>query len=101
MLELPGISNEDRALVFSNRSAAHLLSKNQGSLELTKSDAEWAVQLWPSWWRGYFRLGRAQKELHKLADADKNFNTVLALNPGDKDMFNELSQVRAQVWFIS
>ena len=67
------------------------------TLELAKTDAEWAIQLWPSWWRGYFRLGRAQKELHELKDAEKSFNIALALNPKEKQILDELSHVRSIV----
>ena len=75
--------------------------KTEDSLKMAKRDADWTIQLYPCWWRGYYRLGKAQSELGDLSDAADSLNKALALNPQSKEVRDELSAVRSQVRLIN
>uniref|UniRef100_A0A914YSU1 DZIP3-like HEPN domain-containing protein n=1 Tax=Panagrolaimus superbus TaxID=310955 RepID=A0A914YSU1_9BILA len=92
ILDLPGLLPNNQALIFSNRSATYLLLKDK---LMAERDAEWAVQLWPCWWRGYYRLGRAQAAREQWSKAEDSLNKALALN-SNKEVFHELSIVRTK-----
>uniref|UniRef100_A0AC35GQ36 MYND-type domain-containing protein n=1 Tax=Panagrolaimus sp. PS1159 TaxID=55785 RepID=A0AC35GQ36_9BILA len=58
LLDFPDLSYENEALIYSNRSASNLMLKNSTSLKAAKDDAQKAIECWPAWWKGYFRLAR-------------------------------------------
>uniref|UniRef100_A0A914QEJ9 Uncharacterized protein n=1 Tax=Panagrolaimus davidi TaxID=227884 RepID=A0A914QEJ9_9BILA len=58
LLDFPDLSYENEALIYSNRSASNLMLRNSNSLKAAKDDAQKAIECWPAWWRGYFRLAR-------------------------------------------
>uniref|UniRef100_A0A914Y0I0 MYND-type domain-containing protein n=1 Tax=Panagrolaimus superbus TaxID=310955 RepID=A0A914Y0I0_9BILA len=101
ILQLPNLSQDNQATIFSNRSAANLMLKTVESIKAAQEDAEWAIQLWPCWWRGYYRLARAQTEQHNFIEAEKSLKKALALNNSVKDVIDELSAVTAKVWFAT
>ena len=97
MLDLTGISPENQALVYSNRSVAYLKLGEEKYFEMAKRDATFAIQLWPCWWRGYFRLGCAEMKLGDLKEAEKALKKALVLEPGSKEASDVLSDVRREV----
>uniref|UniRef100_A0AC34FVA0 MYND-type domain-containing protein n=1 Tax=Panagrolaimus sp. ES5 TaxID=591445 RepID=A0AC34FVA0_9BILA len=64
---------------------------------MAKSDAEEAIKLWPSWWKGYFRLARVQMKLEEWFQAEKTFEKTLELNSQSKEIRDELSFVRSKI----
>uniref|UniRef100_A0A914R0R1 DZIP3-like HEPN domain-containing protein n=1 Tax=Panagrolaimus davidi TaxID=227884 RepID=A0A914R0R1_9BILA len=101
ILQLPGILPEDKAVIFSYRSIAHLSLKNGDSAKMAQKDAEWAIQLWPCGWRGYYHLARAQIALENYFEAEKSLNNAIALNPSSKEVRDELSAVRSKIGILS
>lgn len=97
MLQLSGISPENQALIYSNKSAAYLSLKDEMSYRMAKRDAEWAINLWPCWWKGYFRLGRAETEMKNFPEAENALTKALALNPQSKEAKDELCAVQYEV----
>ena len=59
-------------------------------------DAEMAIELRPSWWRPYYRLGCAFDAENQLKKAITQFETALALNPEEKCIKEKLYKVRQQ-----
>uniref|UniRef100_A0A914PME0 DZIP3-like HEPN domain-containing protein n=1 Tax=Panagrolaimus davidi TaxID=227884 RepID=A0A914PME0_9BILA len=94
MLQLSGNSPENQALIYSNKSAAYLSLKDEMSLKMAKRDAEMAINLWPCWWKGCFRLGRAESELKNFEEAEKAFLKATALNSQSKEVETELRAVQ-------
>uniref|UniRef100_A0AC35FV43 Uncharacterized protein n=1 Tax=Panagrolaimus sp. PS1159 TaxID=55785 RepID=A0AC35FV43_9BILA len=60
-------------------------------------NAEESIKLWPNWWRGYYRLGRAQIELREWFNAEKSLVKALALNSASKEIRDELGDVRSKI----
>uniref|UniRef100_A0A914PVE5 MYND-type domain-containing protein n=1 Tax=Panagrolaimus davidi TaxID=227884 RepID=A0A914PVE5_9BILA len=92
VLELPDLSPENRATIYSNRSASYLLLRN--SLNSAKIDAEKAIKLWPSWWKGYYRLARVYVFQQKFNEAEYSLDQARALNSESKLVRDELYGVR-------
>uniref|UniRef100_A0A914QS30 Uncharacterized protein n=1 Tax=Panagrolaimus davidi TaxID=227884 RepID=A0A914QS30_9BILA len=99
ILELSDLSSENQATIYSNRSASYLLAGN--SLNNAKIDAEKAIKLWPSWWKGYYRLARVYVVQEQWIKAETNLKKALALNSGSKEIRDELSFVRSQFLNLS
>uniref|UniRef100_A0AC35GYP0 MYND-type domain-containing protein n=1 Tax=Panagrolaimus sp. PS1159 TaxID=55785 RepID=A0AC35GYP0_9BILA len=97
ILQIPGLIPEDQAMIFSNLSATHLMFKDKDSLKIAELNAKWAIQVWPCWWRGYFRLARVQSENGEHRQAEESINKALALNPSSEEARNELSIVRGNI----
>uniref|UniRef100_A0A914PVF7 Uncharacterized protein n=1 Tax=Panagrolaimus davidi TaxID=227884 RepID=A0A914PVF7_9BILA len=94
------MSNSEKAVIYSNRSAAYLMLNNQSSIKKAKVDAEKAIKFNPSWFRGYFRLGRVHAIREEWKDSEKSFEKALALNSESKETRDELSVVRAQIGLL-
>uniref|UniRef100_A0AC34F8N3 DZIP3-like HEPN domain-containing protein n=1 Tax=Panagrolaimus sp. ES5 TaxID=591445 RepID=A0AC34F8N3_9BILA len=94
ILNICGLSVEDQSIIFSNRSAAYLMLKDEISIKMAKRDADWAIQLRPCWWRGYQRLARVQMETHQWVKAEKSLETTLALNSAIKEARDDLNFVK-------
>lgn len=79
---------------FGNRSYCfYCLEKFDKALK----DAEHAIELSPTWPKGYFRRGRAQVGLGLLSEAQKSFEEVLRLDPACEEALQELHAARLQV----
>uniref|UniRef100_A0AC34GN69 MYND-type domain-containing protein n=1 Tax=Panagrolaimus sp. ES5 TaxID=591445 RepID=A0AC34GN69_9BILA len=91
------MNKPQKAELFSNRSAAYLMLKDEDSIELAKNDANLTIKNWPSWWKGYFCLGRVQAELKEWNEAEKSFEKALAKNPKSKETQDELNAVKVQI----
>ncbi|KAF9117525.1 Stress-induced-phosphoprotein 1 [Mortierella sp. GBA39] len=87
-ITLPGISDGDLSVLYSNRSVCYLkLGKYAEALE----DAKLSKRLNPDYLKAYIRLGKAYESLEKYDKAIKNFDKALSL-----DMNNdEIRQMRS------
>lgn len=87
-ITLPGISDGDLSVLYSNRSFCYLkLGKYAQALE----DAKLSKRLNPDYLKAYVRLGKAYESLEKYDKAIKNFDKALSL-----DMNNdEIRQMRS------
>uniref|UniRef100_A0A914PK10 Tetratricopeptide repeat protein n=1 Tax=Panagrolaimus davidi TaxID=227884 RepID=A0A914PK10_9BILA len=81
ILQISGLSSENQATIYSNRSASYVMLEDKNSSEMAKADAEKAIKLCPSWWKGYFRLGRVFVSQDEWKNAEENFTRALSLNP--------------------
>ncbi|KAG0257105.1 hypothetical protein BGZ95_005326 [Linnemannia exigua] len=88
-ITLPGISDGDLSVLYSNRSFCYLkLGKYAQALE----DAKLSKRLNPDYLKAYIRLGKAYVSLEKYDKAIKNFDKALSL-----DMNNgEIRQMRSE-----
>lgn len=105
---LSGVSDRDRALVFSNMSASKLaLYEEEGKsahmsdmFSLTDEryqalhDAKQARSLWPTSWQGHFRVGKANAALNDHDKAISSFERALALDPVNKKIQDALYDSR-------
>ena len=82
--------------LFSNRSAANLAI---GLLDAALWDARKAVELQPTWPKGYYRLGCALESMNELEAALAAFEKGLALTPSpvDPGMEAKVKQSRLRV----
>lgn len=64
---------------------------------MAKRDAHFAIQLWPCWWRGYFRLGKVEDALGNYRNAKDALNKALALNFGSEEIRRELHVINSKV----
>uniref|UniRef100_A0AC34F1E1 Uncharacterized protein n=1 Tax=Panagrolaimus sp. ES5 TaxID=591445 RepID=A0AC34F1E1_9BILA len=98
MLQLHSLNEAKKAFIYSNKSAANLMLKDgKSSLEEAKEDAMAAIKCRPNWWKGYYRLGRAQAESEEWEEAEKMLEKALALDSTSYEIRDELSNVRAQL----
>ena len=105
---LSGVSDRDRALVFSNMSASRLtlyeqqekLSHMSDMISLTDEryralhDAKQARSLCPTSWQGHFRVGKANAALNDHEKAISAFERALALDPVNKKIQDALYDSR-------
>ena len=87
------METHDRAVLYSNRSAARL--KIAGEKQKALSDAERAVQLDPKYAKAHFRKGQALRALGDAAKAVEAMEEVLKLEPSDGAATVALSELRA------
>ena len=83
---------KDRAVLYSNRSAARL--KIAGEKQKALSDAERAVQLAPDYAKAHFRRGQALRALGEAAKAAEAMQEVLRLEPSDQAATLALAELR-------
>lgn len=72
---------EPSAVLYCNRSFAHLKLENYGSAE---SDASAAIELEANFIKGYFRRGSAHYAMGKYSLAVKDIKAVVRIMPNDK-----------------
>uniref|UniRef100_A0AC34F9Z3 MYND-type domain-containing protein n=1 Tax=Panagrolaimus sp. ES5 TaxID=591445 RepID=A0AC34F9Z3_9BILA len=89
-IQFSGLQAEDQAHIFANRSAAHLMAKTKESFELAKRDAEWAIKLWPCWWK-----------VEEVYEAEKTLKKAYALNPTSKEVRDELNAAKYKIGVIT
>lgn len=101
-LELTGLGSEDQAALYVNRSVAYLklhdnnpqsaVASEESSTHLEDFrykalyDAKQAINLWPTWWRAYYRAGCAYTALNKMEKAIDVLDRALALEPVNQDV---------------
>ncbi|KAK3835551.1 MAG: hypothetical protein J3R72DRAFT_494169 [Linnemannia gamsii] len=87
-ITLPGISDGDLSVLYSNRSCCYLkLGKDAQALE----DAKLSKLMNPDYIKAYIRLGKAYESLGKYDKAIKNFDKALSLDMNN----NEIRQMRS------
>ncbi|UJR16848.1 hypothetical protein I4U23_003747 [Adineta vaga] len=105
---LSGVANHDRAIFFSNMASSRLALYEQqanvtGRFEVGSSmderyralkDAKEARNLWPSWWKGHFRLGKVRAALNEHERAINSFERALALDPTNNEIKKALDESR-------
>ncbi|CAF0807054.1 unnamed protein product [Didymodactylos carnosus] len=105
---LAGVSDNDRAIIYSNMSASRLdLYEQQadpsnmfGNGDPTDQryralrDSKQARMLWPTSWKGHFRVGKAYAALNEHEKAINSFERALALDPSNRKIQEELSNSR-------
>ncbi len=80
---LEGITNKDLAILYSNRSAAHL---SAGEFDEAKFDAKSCVTLSPMWFRGYYRLAKSYEAAQKYDKGLENYEMSIMLKPDSKEI---------------
>lgn len=80
-------------VLYSNRSAAYAKA---GKYELALGDAEKTVEIKPDWSKGYSRKGSALAYLGRYDDAIAAYGEGLKFDPGNAQLQEGLSDVRAQ-----
>ncbi|KAI1714106.1 sel1 repeat domain-containing protein [Ditylenchus destructor] len=96
ILEIPGITPDYQAIIYSNRSEAYLMQKTKDSLSMALRDANWAIKLSPCWWHGYYLLGLVHCESQDWREAFKALNKAFSLNESSSEIKEQLSIVRLQ-----
>ncbi|CAF0829268.1 unnamed protein product [Rotaria sordida] len=105
---LAGVSNHNRAIFYSNLAASRLSLYEQETttfmnFEINGStderyralkDAKQARNLWPTWWRGHFRVGKVYAALNEYEKAINSFERAFALDPMKKEIQEALDDSR-------
>ncbi|CAF1311162.1 unnamed protein product [Adineta steineri] len=106
---LSGVANSDRAIFFSNMASSRLALYEQQvdvkeRFEVLNSmderyralkDAKQARNLWNSWWKGHFRVGKVYAVLNEHEKAINSFERALALDPTNNEIKIELDKSRS------
>ena len=107
---LAGVSNHDRAICFSNMAASRLslYEQQETSFNIFEfidaederyralQDAKQARNLWSTWWKGHFRVGKAHASLNEHEKAMNSFQRAFALDPTKNEIQKELDESR--IW---
>eukprot|EP01094_Clydonella_sp_ATCC50884_P001347 TRINITY_DN11007_c0_g2_i1.p1 TRINITY_DN11007_c0_g2~~TRINITY_DN11007_c0_g2_i1.p1 ORF type:complete len:493 (+),score=179.80 TRINITY_DN11007_c0_g2_i1:338-1816(+) len=80
------------AILYANRSACHVRMENAGS---AIADAQHAIELDPSYLKGYYRLGSGHLALGKYREALGDFAQVVKRKPKDKDALRRYKQCKS------
>ncbi|KAG0295940.1 Stress-induced-phosphoprotein 1, partial [Dissophora globulifera] len=90
-ITLPGISDRDLSVLYSNRSLCYVeLGKYDQALE----DAKLSKRLNPDYIKAYIRLGKAYESLRKYDKAIKNFDKALSLDMNNAEIREMRSDAR-------
>lgn len=93
-LLISGLSNEEKGLLYSNRSYAYLkcAMESRGDVaeneKLALQDAEEVMKIRPTWWKGHYRAGKVYQFKSQWKAAIDLFDQALALNPGSTEIVN-------------
>ncbi|KPI84121.1 hypothetical protein ABL78_6819 [Leptomonas seymouri] len=95
----PSVELELLAALYSNRSAAYLQAARQWSSTeeaygRALCDADRAVALRPSWFKGYTRQGDACFKLHRYGAAAEAYEMALQLDPRNTTLADALAETR-------
>ncbi|CAF1159272.1 unnamed protein product [Adineta ricciae] len=105
---LPAVATRDRACFFSNMAGSRLglYDQQAGSTKRydidgptderyrALQDAKKARSLWPSWWKGHFRVGKVYVALNEQERAINSFERASALEPTNDDVKKALNESR-------
>ena len=105
---LPSVSSHDRAIFYSNMAASRLSIHEQQETSFTEfgffdvkderyralQDAKQARNLWPTWWKGHFRVGKSHAALDEHEKAISSFERAFALDPTQNEIEKELDESR-------
>ncbi|CAG9321204.1 unnamed protein product [Blepharisma stoltei] len=82
------------AILFCNRSVAHLKLENYGYAE---ADATRAIECDPTYIKGYYRRGSAFFAMGKFKQAIKDLKTVCKIVPNDRDAKTKLATAQKEL----
>lgn len=97
---LDDISDQDLGILYCNRSLSYLkLYKSQGSkndrnLLRALNDANRVIELYPSWPKGYARLGQIYKEYNELELSIVNYEKSLVFDGENEEYKNSLADLK-------
>ena len=104
---LPSVSNHDRAIFYSNMAASRLSLHEQQDTSFIEfdidakderyralQDAKQARNLWSTWWKGHFRVGKAYASLKDHEKAVNSFERAFALDPTKNEIQTALDESR-------
>ncbi|CAF4160407.1 unnamed protein product, partial [Rotaria magnacalcarata] len=105
---LAGVPDHDRAIFYSNMSSTRLAlyeqeSESSNNFEIEDStdqryralcDAKKARALWPTWWKGHFRVGKVYTVLNEHEKAINSFERALTLDPINNEIRKALDESR-------
>ncbi|CAI7811634.1 unnamed protein product [Closterium sp. NIES-54] len=86
--------NESNAILWANRAFAHTKIEEYGS---AVEDAAKAIELNPSYVKGYYRRGTAYLAMGKFKDALKDFKQAAKIAPRDPDARKKLKECEKAV----
>ncbi|KAG0310060.1 Stress-induced-phosphoprotein 1 [Dissophora globulifera] len=90
-ITLPGISDRDLSVLYSNRSHCYVML---GEYDQALEDAKLSKRLNPDYVKAYIRLGKAYESLRKYDKAIKNFDKALSLDMNNDDIRKMRSEAR-------
>jgi TPR repeat protein/uncharacterized coiled-coil DUF342 family protein len=105
---LPGVSEHDRAIFYSNMASSRLALYEQQPGPSSKfeiddptdqryralQDAKQARNLWTTWWKGHFRVGKVYAALNEHEKAIYSLERALALAPTNSEIQKALDESR-------
>ncbi|CAF3771054.1 unnamed protein product [Rotaria magnacalcarata] len=106
---LPGVLEHDRAIFYSNMSSSRLalyekqqkgassnfeINDREDQRYLALRDAKQARNLWLTWWKGHFRVGKVYAAINEHDKAVNSFERALALEPTKNEIQKELDDSR-------
>ncbi|CAF3804048.1 unnamed protein product [Rotaria sordida] len=105
---LPGVSNHDRAIFYSNMAASRLSLHEQQQNSFigfefidvkderyrALQDAKQARNLWSTWWKGHFRVGKVHAALDEHEKAVNSFERAFTLDPTRKEIQEAMDESR-------
>ncbi|CAF1620986.1 unnamed protein product, partial [Adineta ricciae] len=107
-ITLAGVSDHDRAIFYSNMSSSRLAlyelkfgassaSEIEDPADLryrVLQDAKQARNLWQTWWKAHYRVGKAYASSNEHEKAIKSFERALALDPSNVEVQTALTDSR-------
>ncbi|CAF1212103.1 unnamed protein product [Rotaria magnacalcarata] len=105
---LPDVSNHDRATFYSNMAASRLALHEQQKASFIKfesldakderylalQDAKQARNLWPTWWKVHFRVGKVRAALDEHKKAINSLERAFALDHTKNEIQEALDESR-------
>eukprot|EP00758_Cryptobia_borreli_P007201 Tbor_TRINITY_DN5257_c1_g1::TRINITY_DN5257_c1_g1_i1::g.16177::m.16177/K09553/STIP1; stress-induced-phosphoprotein 1 len=85
------------AALYSNRSAAYLVASKQMGIDtraMSLRDSNKAIELRPTWYKGYSRKGDALFKLEQFAEAVKAYEQALRYDEGNVNIIHSLGEAR-------
>ncbi|CAF1310485.1 unnamed protein product [Rotaria magnacalcarata] len=106
---LPGVLEHDRAIFYSDMSSSRLalyekqqkgassnfeINDREDQRYLALRDAKQARNLWLTWWKGHFHVGKVYAAINEHDKAVNSFERALALEPTKNEIQKELDDSR-------
>jgi len=92
-IELDGMNSA----LYSNRSAAYLLGGKQMGIDtrsMALRDAEKAIKLKPTWFKGYSRRGDALFKMERYEEAYEAYQSALELDAGNSGIIHSMNELK-------
>jgi TPR repeat protein len=108
---LPGVPNQERAILYSNMSSSRLavykqqidsscmfdINSPSDQRYQALQDAKQSRNLSPTWWKGHFRVGNVYATLNEHEKAVNSFGRALALAPGNIEIQKALDESQSVI----